>query len=90
MKMKVFVLGAKQWTMEDDNQKKSGVVITDKLDSKYDDGTGLKGYVPVKQSVSVECFEQLVNVPAYYDIECDMKVVGGKPQIVPTSFNLCK
>ncbi len=88
--MRVFVYQAKKWAMEQDGVKRAGCAVryltTDNLDNNYDSLTGMKGYEQAKQSVSTSCFDQLIQVPGYYDIDFTIKMVQDKPQMIPSSF----
>lgn len=84
MKQSIIILGAKAWSMIDDRtkQEREGVSLhyltTDNLKPCVDDVTGLEGYQPVKQSISMEKAKKLDKVPGVYDGEFELRSSAGK------------
>ena len=68
MNQTIIVLGAKAWSLVDESTKKEreGVslhyLMTDSLKPCVDESTGLEGYQPVKQSISLEAAKKLDKV----------------------------
>ena len=88
MKQNVIVLGAKGWAMIDERtqQQREGVSIhyiaSDNLKACVDSVTGLEGYQPTKQSISIEEAKHLESVPGVYEADFALRPSGGKTILV--------
>lgn len=96
MKQNVIVLSARGWALVDERtkQERTGVSIhylmTDNLEPCKDDITGEEGYMPVKQSISIDEAKHLVSVPGVYEADFQMRASGGKNIVALSTLNyLC-
>ena len=84
MKQGIIVLGAKAWSLTDEKtqQEREGVslhyLLTDNLEPCVDSASGLEGYQPVKQSISVDTAKKLDKVPGVYEGDFGLRSSGGK------------
>ena len=84
MKERIIVLSAKGWSLEDERTKqvREGVsvhyVMTDNLTPNVDSISGVEGYIPMKQSISIDEAKKLQGVPGVYDGSFQMRASGGK------------
>lgn len=84
MKETIILLGAKPWSMTDEatKQTREGIalhyVMSDNLKDFVDTQNGMRGYQPVKQSISMNEQDKLVEVPGIYEGDFSLKSSQGK------------
>ena len=67
MKETIILLGAKPWSMTDEKtgQVREGIslhyVMSDNLKDFVDTQNNMRGYQPVKQSISLSCSDMLID-----------------------------
>lgn len=92
MNQTIIVLGAKAWSLVDERtkQEREGVslhyLMTDNLKPCVDESTGLEGYQPVKQSISLDAAKKLDKVPGVYNGNFELKASAGKTVLTLTSL----
>ena len=79
-----IVLSASPWRMEDEQtgQKREGISLEYLMTSTLtpvtnDDGS--QGYKHVKESISIQNYGQVKQVPGIYDLNYGFTIVKGKP-----------
>ena len=84
MKETIIVLGAKSWEMVDETTKqtRAGIslhyLMTGNLNDYVDTVNNVRGYVPVKQSISLDEANNLLKVPGIYEGDFGLKSSQGK------------
>ncbi len=84
MKETIILLGAKPWSMTDEKtgQIREGIslhyVMSDNLKDFVDTQNQMRGYQPVKQSISMSEQDKLKEVPGIYSGDFSLKSTQGK------------
>lgn len=82
--IRAIVLFAKQWKFKDENsgQVREGVLVeyimTDRL-SPVKNNDGSEGYRILKESISINKLNNIIKVPAIYEIIYGFDIQKGKP-----------
>lgn len=91
MRQKVFILSAKKYSFADQNtgELKSGLTVHYVNDIKpCEISAGSKGSAPVKASFPMQEFDNLADVPNYYNIDYDITADSqGKPKFIYRSIS---
>lgn len=96
MKQKIIVLAAKGWSLVDEKTKeqREGVslhyLLTDNLKPFADSASGTEGYIPVKQSITIEKAKSLNNVPGIYEGEFELRSSAGKTILALSDLKFIK
>lgn len=92
MEQNIIILYARPWSMSDETTGviRSGVTIyyvtSDKLDPKVSEDGTEHGYMPVKQSISVDLAKSLSVVPGVYNTKFEMRSTKTGVVAVPAVF----
>lgn len=92
MEQNIIILYARSWSMKDESTGviREGVTIyyvtSDKLDPKVSEDGIEHGYMPVKQSISVDLAKSLSVVPGVYNTKFEMRSTKAGIVAVPAGF----
>lgn len=84
MKETIIVIGAKSWELQDETTKqvRAGIslhyLMADNMKPFIDTVNNVRGYVPCKQSISLDEANNIVDVPGIYEGDFALRASQGK------------